>query len=581
MRLKGIKGIDLLVAAALLLIALMGAIAAAGGEERRIDVEDFNWDARYWWEAPPLTPYERQQVKEIMVLILDRYFGTDVSAMSPAEFEELGESLGPEREKEVLRLFERYAEKRGFEIPPGLFEMPVEVPAPDELIPPAGARYWWELVDPEYRENAIAFAKKHIPEMLRYYWQLATEEGFEVPPGMPRPEEVDVMRLTPEEYALILNPPLPPLRLLTIEGIIEEMKGRPWFVAAYGRIPSYNTQTEIREWLDRLRELKDLIVPPPGTPWILPPATGFIAISSDGYLDVGLNRDKMDKLRINEEALALAFEIYALISERAETLGMQDVPVLFTLTRTGGLDGITAQPHQVIDPEITAVQQAGYRERYRPIIGGILMTIDAWGATVGFAVRDPIPWWPDDLDYVITGHLGPPFGSPSPVNTQVYQPTVGPGNEAGRVEDVASMNGFADVARVAIHNSDVDPYIHVGDGAKVPVKSWRDPHMHEWVIMSGVVSGYTQGRVLQTGVTLPQGHNPAFGALRNQFIAAYARSGGDSGAPIFSFLAGWEVEIFGIHVGSIEHHGVIRPYFSPTSGVRVELPGWYPYTKSP
>ncbi len=287
MRLKGIKGIVLLVAAVLLLIIpLATMVVAAGG----IDPEDFDWDARYWWEAPPLTAYEREQMREIMVLVLDRYFGIDVSTMSPEEFQELGRSIEPEGETEALQLFEHYARERGFQMPAGIFEMPVQRPVP----PPAEVSYWWELVDPDLHEARIT----HFQEMF---------------------PEVNVRNMTPEEFERRLNPPPPPLRLLTIE----EMKAIPGVVAVYGRARTYSAQAEIEKWLDELRgaycggALVDGVL------------LNSIGVSHRGYISVGLN---MDELTI-KEAQALAPQIYVAISERAERLGIQDVPVVFHLTK--------------------------------------------------------------------------------------------------------------------------------------------------------------------------------------------------------------------------------------------------------
>ncbi|MCL0057561.1 hypothetical protein M1N05_00630, partial [Dehalococcoidales bacterium] len=363
MKLRGIKNIALLVVAVLLLTTPLVAVARTGG----IDEEEFRMDARYWWEVPPLTPYQRQQVKEIMVHIFDHYFQTDVSSMSPKEFEELGVAIGHEKQREVLRLFGHYAKKRGFEVPAGM-------PIPrEEFIPPAEVSYWWELVDPEFRESAIAMARQMFPE-------------------------VDVMRLTPEEYELLINPPPPPLRLVPIE----EKRERPGTVAVYGTARAYSSQAEIREWLDKLREVRDLIIPI----WSEMPAAPYnlFFVSPDGYLVVGLNEDKLTI----DEALPLVPEIYAVIAEKAKTLGIQDVPVAFSLAVVG-LDTATSLTAEVVALQTTS--QPGYGERYRPIVGGIMMQglhrgIPSAPATIAFAVRDPIAWWWDDIDYAVTGHFG-------------------------------------------------------------------------------------------------------------------------------------------------------------------------------
>ncbi|MCL0039137.1 hypothetical protein M1N46_02740 [Dehalococcoidia bacterium] len=345
MKLKGIKGIALLVAVVLLLMGAMAAISAAGGEERH---DEFRWDARYWWEALPLTAYERQHVREIMVLIFDRYFGTDITRMSPKEFEELGATMGPEKEKEALRLFGQYAEKRGFEVPVG-------IPVPGER--PAEVTYWWELVDPEYRAAAIARAERDIPQRLRNRRQLAEEWGVEV--CLPCPDEINVMTLTPEDYRLLLNPPPLPLRLWSID----EMRAVPDVVAVYGRARTYTTQADIQQWLDELRRLHHSSM---RIVWASSPHIITTGVDHRGYFSVGLNMDELTM----KEAQALAPQIYVAISEKAERLGIQDVPVVFHLTKVRVLPG-TVQSPEVVGTAGLPPAQPGYDVRYRPIPGGV------------------------------------------------------------------------------------------------------------------------------------------------------------------------------------------------------------------
>ncbi len=163
----------------------------------------------------------------------------------------------------------------------------------------------------------------------------------------------------------------------------------------------------------------------------------------------------------------------------------------------------------------------------------------------------------------------------------IYQPRVAPGNEAGTVEAVGRMHGFADVARVGIANRDVVPYIHIGGGSRIPVRSWRDAHWPEWVSKSGAATGDTQGRVVTRQPI--KVWNPALGSLQNQVLAAYASAGGDSGSPVFLFgpTGGVYAVIVGIHWGRAPCPitGIDRATFSPISGIMTELSGWEPHTK--
>jgi hypothetical protein len=547
-----LKSIAVLVVAILLVAGSAGGIVVAGGGDRQEG--EFRWDACYWWEAPPLTPYEREQVREIMTLVIRRYFGIDISAMSPEEFEKLGATMGDEKQEEIFRLFGQYAEKRGF-------EMPVGIPVPKkEFIPPADVRYWWELVAPEYREDEIVRAKKIIPEILRAYWQFAAERGLEVRPGIPRPEEVDVMRLTPEEYELVLNPPPPPLRLATIE----EMKALPGVIAVYGRARTYDTQAEIREWLN---ELAGVCYPVGGL-------VDHMGVDPLGYISVGLD---MDKLTINE-AQALASQIYAAISERAERLGTQDVPVVFSLTKIR----LVGSSHSSTPPA-----QPGYDARYRPIPGGVeIKGVRPCGVTTeigttGFAVRRPIAWWWDDIDYIVSGHLG--LDTPTHIGMPIYQPSLPwRAHPAGTVEAVTTLRSLpgglgamADVDRVALDNWHVTPYIHVGGGARRAVTGFANPTISETIAMSGRASGKVTGTVLATGRRVDC---PVFIQLFDQSIASFGVILSDSGAPIFREVAGG-LEVRGVIWGNKWYLGRWRGVFAPISGVKSELPGWKPHTK--
>ena len=105
------------------------------------------------------------------------------------------------------------------------------------------------------------------------------------------------------------------------------------------------------------------------------------------------------------------------------------------------------------------------------------------------------------------------------MNVQIYQPTIGEGNEAGTVADVSPrQNAYADVARVAISDSDVAPYIHRGHGMTSTVRGWRDPVLNEWVAKSGVATGFTAARVFRTGHAVEWPHQGL--AFRNQATLA-------------------------------------------------------------
>ncbi|MBT9141043.1 MAG: hypothetical protein DDT30_01629 [Dehalococcoidia bacterium] len=305
MRLKGIKGIALLVAAALLLVGTIGA--AAGGEER---CEEFQTDTRYWWEAVPLAPHYQQVVRETTVLVFGRYFGIDISRMSPKEFDKMWDVMSHENQERVLCLIARYAAEKGVQIP--------GIPTPrEEFIPPADATYWWEFIDTEYREQTIIRAKEEISEMLRSYWECADWKGIELP--IPRPDELDVMKLTPVEYHLILSPPSFPLGRRGVEEWIERVLPGANIIAVFGRTRTYSNPSG---WFDRLHEANNLF----------PLLVGRFGVSAMGIIGAGYIQVWLDcgKLTV-EEAEAVAPKIYAMLAATAEMVGIEDIPVVFVL----------------------------------------------------------------------------------------------------------------------------------------------------------------------------------------------------------------------------------------------------------
>ncbi len=527
----------------MLLVASVGAIVLA----ERPD------DGLFWWERGDLTPYERKLVEEIRDEIFDRYFRDFYGAMTSWEFVE-----------KWHRLFAQYAEKRGLEVPEGM-AMPYLRPLAAREGHPihltaADVTYWWELVGPECREANIW--------LLKQEWERVPERFPEWFPEFPSEEAI--MRMTPEELNLILSPPPPPLRLLSIEDRKEGGWAPTAFLAIYGRARSYEAQAEIEEWLNRLRDVQDKI-----SDWLietchysgeqLRPTSG-LGVCPTGYLSVWLNADELTK----DEALALATKMYPVIAEKARAAGIDDIPVAFKLLafRTDG----------------------GTRrfEKHRPIIGGVQMSrprlvgeADDPRATVGFSVRHTIT---QERGYLITGHLGFLGRERTRVGTQIYQPWVCRWwpwrHRAGQVAAVARRYGFADVARVAF--ADVTYRIYDGrPGLSLIRAVWgtRVPEVGLEVHMSGITtSSPNRGTITEVGRMIPI--HPAFGRLYGQVVATYARAGSDSGAPVF-WLRDGRTFIVGIHSGGL-YDGWGRPIaavLSPMSGIQNELGRYlFPYS---
>lgn len=338
----------------------MPVTAVAAREVFRSD-EGWIMDARYWWEVPPVAPYQREQIREIMTLVLDRYFGIDISGMSPEEFEGVAKSLGPEGEWGVLRLFGYYAQKKGFEVPAGIFDAPpgfdepsgiptrIET-SPDGYTP--GGIYWWKVMGGGPEEGVeeliaeIAERREMSPDEVR------TRFG-ELFPG------VDLWKMTFGEYADFLNSlPPPPIE----PTCLERAKQSPYTIAIFGKMPPLYTQDALREFREKLDGVvKEVIEPFPSPVRDLVECNIMITTTCDGVIRIGIYGDHV----------ANAEEVYEVISEKAKSLfGIEDVPVIIS----GGTRGETLE----LALEGTAFSSwpppPPYGDRYRPIVGGIAKT---------------------------------------------------------------------------------------------------------------------------------------------------------------------------------------------------------------
>jgi len=322
-----LKGIALLVVAMLLVIASVAGIAAAGAEDSsfregfRSD-EGWRMDARYWWEDDDLleclSPYQRKQVRDIMVLILDAYFGIDISRMSSEELYEVGNLIGSVGQEKVRSLFEHYAHKKGVEIPE-----PPEPPAPLPVEPV----YWWEIGCPQGNMRATIYqvartkGKEICRSAVEEMCPSEVEERFgELFPG------VDLRKMTFDEFNLFLNS-LPRARAPLRPVCFEELQRNPRIIALFGRVPPLSTEEEIEKFNEKLNEVIEAALP---LLLKLPPCEFPIGtlVALHGAISIAVRSDQLPQAEV----------VYEILAKKAESLfGIKDVPVTFN--NAMGIDG--------------------------------------------------------------------------------------------------------------------------------------------------------------------------------------------------------------------------------------------------
>ncbi|MCL0104982.1 hypothetical protein M1O57_05280 [Dehalococcoidia bacterium] len=484
MKPKGIKTIALLVAAITLVVGSVAGMAAAGAGNSG---GDGGWamDGSYWWEVwwgeeAPLTPYQREQIGRITDLILDRYFGIEGSfVMSPGQFDKATSPLvGSEQEWEVLRLFGYYAQKRGFNVPAGVFdvpsgfETPPGIPPPTRISPevytPEPEPYWWEIAgDPEGEVEAImkqvAEAKGMSPDEVR-------ERFCELFPG------VDLWSMTFWEFDQFLDSlPRPPLKWGPV--CFEELGRNPSIIGLFGRVPVFSTHQELEEFNRKLEEVTVAVAPL--LRQLCRSEFPFVsAVISQGAISIGVYTDRLPNAR----------EVYQMIAEKAERLfGIENVPVTFSNAVGTGPSALDPPPGPA-----SSGWEAPWNEPFPRIPGAVKVTAGDYhwcNTTASFAVRRRVWWW-YDVDYIVSGHKGPGI---TPVTMRIYQPT--PGHEAGEVKDNVGTDTYADAARVGISDARVRPDILIGGALSQPVLrpvfASGDPALEDRIWISAGRSGVT------------------------------------------------------------------------------------------
>ena len=221
------------------------------------------------------------------------------------------------------------------------------------------------------------------------------------------------------------------------------------------------------------------------------------------------------------------------------------------INRNGKIQGIDKIPVLII-PAALVISDISRSDQLRPIIGGVQMVAPVSGgrsiATTGFSARDGSGY----TGYVITGHL------PTVVGQNIYQPSTG--YSAGTVSSIGG--NYADAAFVRYSNVEATIYDTLGN--LVPVKSYSDAYLNQWVLMSGIISQST-GQVTNIDAMIYSTDHGHY--FYDQHIASYTSANGDSGAPVYWKNSNHEVVLGGVHWA----HNSLGSIYSPISSVRSDL----------
>jgi hypothetical protein len=302
---------------------------------------------------------------------------------------------------------------------------------------------------------------------------------------------------------------------------------------AYGNVPVFQDAEAHTQWNNKLSktlhasnaEFDDILYPKG-------PVFGD-SINYLGCIEIyWLNEKEIDPL--------VTEKIYQIIDHNGKMQGIDKTPVLII-------------PASLVKSDISRSDQ------FRPIIGGVQMAVPVSGgtamATTSFSATDGSGY----SGYVITGHL------PIVVGQNIYQPTTG--YSAGTVSSIGG--NYADAAFVRYSN--VEGTIYDTLGNLVPVKSYSDAYLNQWVLMSGIFS-QSSGQVTNIdGLVYSLDHGHYF---YDQHIASYSSVNGDSGAPVYWKNSNHDLVLGGVHWA----HNELGSIYSPISAVRSDL-GITPITR--
>lgn len=321
-----------------------------------------------------------------------------------------------------------------------------------------------------------------------------------------------------------------------------------------GKIPEITDGKEVHKWMKKLDSIRASINEDNALDKYLYPNGPIAAygVQRDGYFHVVFYTEKYD---VSEEDYKQISEI---IKKNKKASGIKDLPIVFT---TGTPISLTD------DPQIPDIA-AGYDNRYRPIVGGILAgfyspVLDGGHyGTIGFAAERMSD---GQKGFVTAGHLVDHDVSNN-LDYEAWQPFVSKVSNTNYLSDLDSTSIHTDAAFFEYDN--VAPLIHTGNGYGIVVDGYYDYAMSGMLLkksgsatglQSGLYYGSYTSQELDTGITVDY-------CEAMECVSEY----GDSGGPVYYTYRNRN-KIVGIIMGNNTINGTEITGYIPCSQIKSKL----------
>lgn len=327
---------------------------------------------------------------------------------------------------------------------------------------------------------------------------------------------------------------------------MEKIKEEKHVLKVEGQIPEIKEGAEVDKWMKKLDHVRDKITKNKElNSYLLDgPVLGY-GFHTDGYFLVRIDENQ----EITDDEME---EISKVINKHAKSLGIKDVPIVFTEDK----------PMQfAVYPDPATIFVYPYFNKYDPIIGGIghsTIVPTANGELVGFATMGFTAIDNNNQKGFVVASHSLNFQS----NASIYHPKI---TAADYLSNYSIHATNIDVAFVPYN--DVDPKIHIGNGNIVDVEGYYSWAMSGMVLeRSGISSGHESGEYLgaETAKDIDGHIIDVVEHMEGQCIQ------GDSGGPVY-YVSHGRHKLMGTVTGFSSYNGTPSTMYIPCREIVSEL----------